>query len=90
MQRLGLSDRVTVEGCNAGKLHPLQKTKDTSTKILAVYSTTNPACVLLVILTSAKLALADIQRACSDPVPTVNREGGYRQSPGGSGWLPGS
>lgn len=89
MQRLGLSDSYG-GGVQRWPTAPLPKTKDTSMEILAVYSTTNPACVLLVILTSAKLALADIRRACGDPVPTVNREGGYRQSPGGSGWLPGS
>lgn len=59
-------------------------------EILAIYSTTKPACILSVILTSAKLALADIWRVYGDPVPTISQEGGYRQSPGGSGWLPGS
>lgn len=37
-------------------------------KILAIYSTTKPACVLSVVLTSAKLALADIWRVHGDPV----------------------
>lgn len=60
VQRLGLSDSYG-GGVQRWQTAPTPKTKDTSTKILAVYSTTNPACVLLVILTSAKLALADIQ-----------------------------